>query len=327
LKWLWLNRVPKATWAGIITGLAVCLGAIGYTVWIAPPPATPVHPSHTLSLRAPSASASATPSVSPAPPPAPSAPAGLLKAYQVPHDGLLTNEYAYFDTKDRAAVRSADWEMTSGSLYGRGGAFWTGQPDECEPDAKSSTCTNSDVFRLDSKQKFGGSIRVSLSLLQLAEIHNTACEEDDSCWHGTHIWLRYQNQYNLYYASINRADGQVAIKRKVPCGDDNDGTYFVLGSYVPHDFHTNNWSHYEVTIQTNSDKSVTIKLYDTDTSRTQPVTTGTDRGGTNPSWTTSCRTAGHYSSNRYQPITGSGGIGIRGDYANFLFQDLAVSKL
>jgi hypothetical protein len=28
--------------------------------------------------------------------------------------------------------------------------------------------------------------------------------------------------------SINRADNQVVIKRKVPCGPDNQGTYFVF---------------------------------------------------------------------------------------------------
>jgi hypothetical protein len=217
--------------------------------------------------------------------------------------------------------------MTSGSLFARGGSFWTGNPDACDPGPKSATCTNSDVFRLDSKQTFAGDIRVSLALMQLGDIHNPSCNDSDSCWHGTHVWLRYQNEYNLYYASVNRADGQVTIKRKVPCGNDNSGTYFVLGSYVPHDFHTGGWNHYQVTIQTNGDQSVTIKLYDTDASTTTPVTTGTDRGGHNANWNAGCSVPGHYASADYSPITAAGGIGIRGDYANFVFRDLMVSRL
>ena len=217
--------------------------------------------------------------------------------------------------------------MTSGSLFARGGSYWTGNPDSCDPDPKSASCTNSNVFRLNSKQLYAGNIRVSLALMQLGSIHNSSCNNNDTCWHGTHVWLRYQNEYNLYYASVNRADGQVVIKRKVPCGSDNSGTYFVLSSYVPHDFRPDAWNHYQVSIQTNSDQSVTIKLYDTDTSTSTPVATGTDRGGTNPNWSPSCSTSGHYPSAKYTPITTPGGIGLRGDYASFLFRDIVVSRL
>jgi hypothetical protein len=310
------------------TGIIICLGGFVYVRWFQPAPVAAVLPAESV---APSPSATSSPTASPVPTPTPAPSRAVvsrvIKAFSPAHDGLITNEYALFNPEDHAAVHSADWEMTSGSLYGRGGSFWTGQPDECEPNAKSSSCTNSAVFRLDSKATFSGNIRVSLALMQLGEIHNTSCNQNDTCWHGTHVWLRYQNEYNLYYASVNRADGQVVIKRKVPCGNDNDGTYFVLGSYVPHDFHANQWSRYDVTVQTNFDRSVTIKLYDTDVSRTVPVTTGTDRGGINPHWSATCNTPGRYNSSRYNPITSAGGIGIRGDYASFMFRDLTVSRL
>jgi hypothetical protein len=314
------------------TGAAICLGAIGYAFSHQPPIAPAVVPTDIVMIKP---EPSLPPAASPVPTPAPASaqsrpqPRGkkVLKAYANPRDGLITNEYAHFSPNDPAAVKSPDWKMTSGSLFGRGGAYWTGKPDSCEPDAKSSRCTNSNVFRLDSKQAFAGNIRVNLALMQLANISDRNCNSDDTCWHGTHVWLRYQSQYNLYYASVNRADSQVVIKRKVPCGSDNDGTYFVLGSYAPGDFKPNAWKNYSITVQTNADKSVTIKLYDLARSSTRPMVAGIDRGGTNPNWSAGCKTPGKYPSARYAPITAAGGVGIRGDYANFVFKDLVVTQL
>ena len=319
------------------SGTVICLGALGYQLQTQPAPVGAVLPTAvTLTTPTPRPSVVTTsPSPSPSLKPLPytkrrvgkAAASKLIKSFHPARDGLLTNEYAFWNPGDARAVVSGDWDMTSGSLFGRGGAFWTGRPDDCEPDSRSAVCTDSDVFRLNTKQKFSGNLRVSLALMQLENIRNSNCNDNDTCWHGTHVWLRYQNEFNLYYASINRADGHAVIKRKVPCGTDNDGTYFVLGSYVPHTFRTNAWSYYQVTIQTNLDRSVTIKLYDTAVSTTKPVTTGTDRGGTNPKWSSSCSTPGRYNSAKYTPITQAGAVGIRGDYANFVFRDFSVSKL
>jgi len=247
-------------------------------------------------------------------------------------NGLITNEYAYWNQGMAMRKYSPDWQMTSGSLYAHDGVFWTGKPDTCDhdktsPDATSTNCTDSSVFRLNTAKIFAGNISVSLKLRQLRNIHNAACDADDTCWYGTHIWLRYQNQFNLYYVSINRADGNVAIKRKVPCGTDNSGTYFVLGKYVRHNFQPGAWNMYTATIQTNQDGSVTIKLYDDSDSTATPIDVGTDRGGTNPRWSTSCKTPGHYASPAYQPITAAGAVGVRGDYAEFEFTNFKIAAL
>jgi hypothetical protein len=306
------------------TGLvlsAVWLGLIAIKM----PRTTPIVGAHTVNTSSsPTASPQPTPAATPSPRPTPTPPLPYKYANPV-SNGLITNEFAFFNAGDAASRNSPDFEMTSGSLYGRGGDFWTGNPASCDPDPTSSNCTNSDVFRLDTKQRYSGNIAVTLALMQLANIFNPNCDSNDTCWYGTHIWLRYQNEFNLYYISVNRADGQVVIKRKVPCGPDNDGTYFVLGSYVPHSFTPNAWSHYRATIQTDPGGSVTLNLYDTDASSVTPVITGTDRGGTNPNWSPSCTTPGHFSSAGYPPITNPGGIGIRGDYSNFVFRDLTVS--
>lgn len=242
------------------------------------------------------------------------------------NNGLITNEYAYWNKGESGTKTSPNWEMTSGSLFRQNGIAWTGTPDSCDPNANSSNCTNSDTFRLNTTQKFGGDIRVSLSLRQNKDIHSSNCSSGDTCWHGTHIWLRYQSQYDLYYASVNRADGQVVLKRKVPCGDDNSGTYFVLGS-AKYDWKASQWGHYSATVENNSDGSVTIKVYDDDKSTTVPIVTGVDKGGTNPNWSSGCSTPGKYSSSKYPPITAAGAVGVRGDYADFNFDDFTVTDL
>lgn len=249
----------------------------------------------------------------------------MVNATDTSHAKLITNEFAYFNPGNPSDVISSNWEMTSGSVYAVNDYFWTGKPDSCAPNADSTNCTNSNVFRLNSKQNYGPNVRVNVVVDQAQDITNTNCSSNDTCWHGVHIWLGYQNEYNLYYASINRADGNVVIKRKVPCGNDNSGTYFVLSSFVKHPTTPYRWHNYTASAKTNADGSVTINIYDIDQSVTQPIVTGTDRGGTNPNWSPSCSTPGHYSSADYPPLNKGGAIGIRGDFDNFFFTEPKVT--
>src|SRR5262245_60018249 len=46
-------------------------------------------------------------------------------------EGLITNEYAYWNPTDPSAVKSSDWQMTSGSFFISGNAGWSGVPDDC----------------------------------------------------------------------------------------------------------------------------------------------------------------------------------------------------
>jgi len=320
-------RPPKRAY--IVMIVIVCAGA-GLLVYVAHRHRSPT-PAASPKSRT---SATATSPIPAHTPPTTGEPAPItLAAYTPPPmDGLITNEFAYWNPHDPLAKKSSDWQMTSGSLFAKSGTFWTGVPDSCyndqaNPNPHSGNCTDSDVFRLNTAKKFSGDIGVSLRLKQLDEIHNTACNNGDTCWYGTHIWLRYQSEFNLYYVSVNRADGDVVIKRKVPCGTDNSGTYFVLGKYVKHDFKTGSWNTYTATAQTNHDGSVTIKLYDDNYSTATPIDTGTDHGGTNPHWSASCKTPGRYTSATYQPITATGAVGIRGDYAEFEFTNFKVYAL
>jgi hypothetical protein len=256
------------------------------------------------------------------PEPLPSATAGVTLA---PPTGevLVTNEYAtYHGGQD--AVTSPDWVANSGSLFAREGVFWSGKPDSCAPDLRSVRCTNSNVFRMNSRRTFAGRTTVSLAVRQNRRLLDGGCAKAGTCWRWVHVWLRYQSETNLYYASVQRADGTVVIKRKVPCGSDNDGTYLELSRFVPHGFVVGQWRHYAVSIETMADDSVRIRLFDTDTDPTRPVVTGTDRGGTNPRWSKGCSVGGAYPSAQYPPIREAGSIGVRGDFADFSFSAVAV---
>lgn len=240
-------------------------------------------------------------------------------------DGLISNEYAYWNEKyDIPVISSDSWLVSSGSFFVQNESGWTGIPSSCTPNEISSNCTNSNTFRLNTKQKFAGKTEVSFSLRQNQDSHNPNCKDNGTCWHGVHLWLRHQNQYNLYYASIQRADGKVVIKRKVPCGTDNKGTYITLSKYIPHNWTVGNWINYSVTIDTNADGFVQIDLYDESSNPIIPIASGIDRGGVNPQWHEICSTPGRYPSEDYTPIIEAGSVGIRGDYVDFNVRDFMV---
>ena len=140
--------------------------------------------------------------------------------------------------------------MTSGSLFDKDGTGWTGAPDGCSSSSALSTpCTASDVFRLNTTEHDFGNVTVSLDLLNyVAHVLDTTPAVD---WDGVHVWLRYQSEYNLYYASFNRRDGHIVIKKKCPGGDENGGTYYELGkgevSGYPIPFGT--WQHLSASVQ------------------------------------------------------------------------------
>ncbi len=214
-------------------------------------------------------------------------------------DRLITNEYAYWNH----TTNTSPWEMTSGSLFAKSGYGWTGVPDNVGPNATSSNSTNSAIFRLTTKDYSYQNVKVGFKLYQnnLATTPSTPAVD----WDGVHIFLRYQSQYNLYYASVNRRDGAVVIKKKCVGGSDNGGTYYVLNNYLPgHPIPYNSWQDVAASIQ-NIATGVQIKLY----LNGVVVDTATDTG-------IGCAA-----------ITQAGATGIRGDNDNFMFDQFTVTSL
>jgi hypothetical protein len=220
-------------------------------------------------------------------------------------DGLVTNEYATWNPSSAQAVKSTDWEMTSGSLFAQGGAGWTGVPDGCSSaSASGSPCTASAVFRLNTAREDFGDVTVSTAL-KVQRLVSTS-RTPAVAWDGVHVWLRYQSEESLYYASFARRDGRIVVKKKCPGGSENGGTYYELAPGEVSGFPIPFGSVQQISagIKTNADGSVTITMQRGGAT----ILSATDKG-------LGCA-----------PITAPGAVGIRGDNAEFSFDDFAVRR-
>ena len=220
-------------------------------------------------------------------------------------DRLLTNEFAYWNPHDPLAIRSTRWEMDSGSLFVRNGAAWTGRPDDVAPNARSTTGTDSAIFRLRTRRHDFVDVAVTFNLRNLGFTRTEKTPRDD--WDGVHIWLRYQTEQGpLYYASINRRDRKAVIKKKCPGGSENGGKYVELSPEVPHGFPLRHWQHVRATISTLPTGAVAITLF----AEGRIVAAATDAG-----------------SGGCAPIRRGGAVGLRGDNDEFETDDFVVDSL
>ncbi len=215
-------------------------------------------------------------------------------------NGLITNEYAYRKPLDGSAKRSATWEMTSGSLFVKDGAAWTGVPDDKEPNADSSNGNNSAIFRLTTRSKDFGDVRVGFRLYQNGLVSTPTTPA--VAWDGVHIFLRYQSRERLYYASVNRRDGRVVIKKKCVGGPSNGGTYYALAEKPGYPIQAGSWQNVTASVQ-NVPGGVALKLY----REGVEALAVTDSG-------TGCT-----------PIMSAGATGVRADNDSFLFDDFTVT--
>lgn len=145
--------------------------------------------------------------------------------------GIIASEFG---------VKSDVWEMTSGTLYLADNGGSTGVPD---------AQNNSAVFRMVSKKADFGDVSVSLKLMnQGLTAGNTKTPAVD--WDGVHVFLRYLSPYNLYYASVNRRDGKIIFKKKIPGGPSNQGTYYEIGKLGTYQWQPNVWQDLRAEIKT-----------------------------------------------------------------------------
>jgi hypothetical protein len=236
----------------------------------------------------------------------PGSTAVLLAVESARSDGLVTSEFAHWNPSNPARVESPDWDMTSGSLFVRSSSGWTGIPDGVSPNATSSNGTDSAVFRLNTKRFDFGDVAVSFRLDNQGLV--TTTRTPAQAYDGVHVWLRYQNQYQLYAATVNRRDGTLAIKKKTPGGPNpsNGGTYYDLVKPVPYTVPYGRWQQVQAAVHTNPDGTVTIHLSVDGVLLLSATDNGTLGG---PS------------------ITQPGAVGIRGDNCNFLFDTFTVTRL
>ncbi|MEU8233539.1 hypothetical protein AB0C12_28490 [Actinoplanes sp. NPDC048967] len=218
--------------------------------------------------------------------------------------GLVTNGFAYHNPRNKRAVRSAVWHVTTGSLFATRGSGDTGKIDDGAPGPRSSVNTGSSVFRMHSVRHDFTDVKVSFRL-NIAYQTSTSYTPKSS-YDGVHIWLRHRTQYELYAASVARRDGKVLIKKKCPGGPVNGGTYYTLGAEIPGmPIVRDKWRPMAATVQNNPGGSVTIVLYVDGKATVSAVDTGIG-----------CA-----------PIRAAAPIGIRGDNTRFRFTDVTVSGL
>jgi hypothetical protein len=217
-------------------------------------------------------------------------------------NGLVTNEFAFFNPGNPAAVRSPTWMVTSGSLFAHDNAGWTGQPDRQPTGPTSASGTDSSVFRAITQRADFQNVAVSFGLRVQRFVG--APDGQTPGWQGVHAFLRYQSPDLLYVVSIARSDGVIVIKKKVPGGSADGGTYYTLatvnGSRV-----AAKWEQVRVSAVNNSEGGVEILLWINGRIRLKGVDNGV---GDLP------------------PITQPGRVGLRGDYAEFEFNHFTVRK-
>jgi hypothetical protein len=215
-------------------------------------------------------------------------------------DRLLTNEYAHSNPADGRAVRSPDWDVTSGSLYLRDGAGWTGTPDAASPDAGSANGTGSSVFRVTTRRRDFRDALVALDVRNLGLTANGRMPAADT--DGVHVFLRWHSPQELYVASLNRRDNTVVVKRKDPGGEVNGGTYTTLGQaayIVPYGV----WQSFRVAIRNTAGRTVRISIA---------------AGG---------RTLLEVEDRAAPADLTAGAVGLRGDNCEFQFEEFRVLPL
>jgi hypothetical protein len=213
-------------------------------------------------------------------------------------DGLITNEYAFWNPSAPDRITDPNWELTSGSLFALSGAANTGIPDNRDPNATSSNGTDSAIFRALTRRTDWTNVSVSMRLKHEGFVSTSTTPA--VAWDGVHVMLRYASEESLYYASVNRRDGTTQIKKKVPGGTSNGGTYYTLAS-GRFTFQQGVWQDVQAKIVNQLDGTVLIQLWANGTLVASAIDNGV--GG---------------------PVIRVGRVGIRGDNSRFSFDDFTV---
>ena len=217
--------------------------------------------------------------------------------------GLVTNEYAYREPNSPQAHDSADWIVTSGSLFAQNGDGWTGVPDSGETGTDSARYNDSAVFRLVTRRRDFGDVKAATSVKVDSPI--TTKRTPASEWDGAHFWLRYHSPSELYALSFRRRDGMVVIKRKITAHDKaavDGGDYTTLAQTsfpIPY----GSWQ--QVAASAVNGSGGTVKLTLEINGRTALTVVDSAPG----------------------PLTEPGGVGLRVDNSELWFRDFTATPL
>lgn len=216
------------------------------------------------------------------------------------HTTLVTNELAYTDPGKTGVRRSKDWIVTSGSLFAKAGAGWTGPIDGDRPDLRSQSHTGSAVFRAVTRRADFRDVTIDFDLY--VTTMTTTRRTGSHAYDGVHVFLRYRNPQELYTVTVDRRDRIGTIKIKRPGGPSNGGVYTTL-AYAPHAVPLRRWIHERVRVA-NEGAGVRITWWSNGREILNVLSAG---------------------SGSRAPVTAAGRVGIRGDNTEFLFRNFTVS--
>ncbi len=209
---------------------------------------------------------------------------------------LVTNEYAHDHPCADDALTSPAWDVSSGSLFIRNGAAWTGSLDRESPGPQSAVATGSAAFRAFARVEAPSDMMLTLRL----SATSFSDVEPTNPWDGAHILVRADGEIEFYSISVLRRDGKIVVKRKIPGGPPNGDTYVTLAMT---DYSRLDAGWHDVRIATaDRDGTVVIEVYVDDVH----VVTAVDSGQYGP------------------PITEPGAVAIRADNLEFSFDDVAI---
>ncbi|GAB3112081.1 hypothetical protein GCM10027055_14140 [Janibacter alkaliphilus] len=208
-------------------------------------------------------------------------------------DRLVTDEYRTVDADSINSSPDNVWDVTSGALYVRDGTGWTGPTSAGQPIPGIGPSVGSAVFRMHSRRADLGDVATSVRLRALAQDEPTGGTAPD--WDGVHVWVRHVSEQELYAVSVMRRDGQVAIKRKLPGGPSNGGTYATLAT-TERTMPLGRWQDVEVRVRDEGEQVRIALAIDG-----EPVLDALDHGQPGPG------------QSRARAITGSGSVGVRAD--------------
>ena len=212
---------------------------------------------------------------------------------------LISNEFAYRNPQAAGARRSADWVVTSGSLFADNGTAWSGLIDGKSPDPSSTGATGSAVLRAVSAREDFGDVVVQVEL-NVARMTTTR-RAGENAYDGVHLLLRYTSPDSLYAVSLCRRDGAVVVKRKEPGTRSDDGYYTELAkgtSPCP----LGHWTKYTVSVR---DEPGGVRTTLSVGSRVVLSVLDAGTGET-------------------APLRGMGRVGVRGDNTEFHLRELSV---
>ena len=165
--------------------------------------------------------------------------------------------------------------------------------------------TDSPMFRLIGRRHDFQDVRATLDFQHLGFLTDTKQRD----WDGVNVWIRFQSQYSLYLATLNRRDGKIVVKKK---------------EHTPHDSSTNYGQYHTLAVEdmpfvVGEDQRLSLEAENIASDAVE-LRVRDARGAILLSYVDDGSVGG-------PALTAPGAVGVRGDNSRLLLQQLQVHPL